>query len=95
MKMIDEVAGLYVDGMTVRQIAEKVGMGSTAVWRRLELAGIERRATGRRPEANDDKARLAALLRRRGKTYEEIARSMGYASKGMAHRLVQRGMANG
>lgn len=40
--------------------------------------------------ANKEKAVQALALRKTGATYEQIAQALGYASRGAAHRAVQR-----
>lgn len=40
--------------------------------------------------ANKDKAAQALALRKTGATYDQIAGALGYASRGAAHRAVQR-----
>ena len=49
-------------------------------------------ATPGTPQAivNKEKAVQALALRKTGATYEQIAQALGYASRGAAHRAVQR-----
>ncbi len=70
--------------MTIRQVAAQTGLSPRQVWRRLDEAGIPRRASGPQRTAVDPEV-LKDLYLRRGLSMDAVARELR-VSRGVVER---------
>jgi len=86
----EQVVGLYKEGLTARQIAERLGTNHRTVLNRLEKAGIERRQRWEKPVISVGE--LRALYAVAGQTCKEIGKVYGYTGAGIRTLLEAAGI---
>jgi DNA invertase Pin-like site-specific DNA recombinase len=88
----EQIARLYYQNHPMREIASRIGVGTTLVHRRLRSMGLVSRPQGRKPYTADDPiVRQVVAMRAKGVTYRQIADALNMGSPSMPHRLFRVG----
>lgn len=90
---LHDVKVLTLQGKTVPEIAEKLGMGKQTVHRYRVLNGMDRKKTNRR--FTEDEATWAKTLLDEGCSYAEVARTLGCSRSSLRKRWPGMGMSAG
>ena len=91
--MLDDVVRLYESGMTCSKIGDKYDCSRMTIERRLKERGVKIRPKGKAVSEFDESAML--VLHEQGKSYREIAETLGVGRDVVCKRVAKLGLGGG
>lgn len=85
---VDELVGLYEDGMTIAQVSEKLGVHRHTVMRHLVHRGVQTRPRGLSPEHVTE----AAQMYQDGLTLMEVGQNFGVSAQAVRRAISAAGV---